>query len=246
MKYPTSLPRILLLLGALAAVGGCATAPSSYSDPIEPVNRAVFAFNTQLDKFLLRPAARAYRYVPSPVRVRIGNVFSNLTEPYTVANDLLQGKFYQAGRDAGRFAINTSIGFLGLNDVAVELGLPQQREDFGQTLAVWGVPPGPYLMLPLLGPGNLRDTAGLVPQFAIGDPLSALDDSAERWYATGLRVLDARTELLGTDEVLELQPDRYLFLREIYRSRRQQQIHDGAPPASPDDEILLDELFEES
>ena len=213
-------------------------------DPLQGVNRAMLTFNLKLDEYALRPTAKAYSHLPQPLRNGIGNFLSNLWQPATVLNDLLQGKFSKAGRDTGRFMINTILGAGGLMDVATHMGLPKQREDFGQTLAVWGVPPGPYLVLPFLGPANLRDFVGSIPQYAYNtDPISALDAPA-RWYGTGLRLVNTRARLLDLDEVLELQPDKYLFLRETYRQQREAAIYDGAPPVEDDDD-LLDELLDE-
>ena len=185
--------------------------------------------------------AKTYQRLPQPVRNGVGNFFSNLWEPNTILNDLLQGKFAHAGRDTGRFVINTTLGLFGLMDVATHLDLPKRREDFGQTLAVWGVPAGPYLVLPLFGPSNLRDSAGTIPNYAGADLVYTLD-SPERWYASGLRLVDGRARLLGVDDVLDLQPDKYLFLREGYRQQRNHLIYDGNPPAGLDDDDLLELL----
>ena len=245
-KNPKQGLRLKLLSAIFISVfllTGCAST-STHNDPYENFNRKVLNFNLKSDKYLLKPAAQAYSKIPSPVRNGIGNFISNLTEPYTVLNDLLQGKFRKAGRDTGRFVINTTLGLLGLNDVATHMNLPKQREDFGQTLAVWGVEEGPYLVLPFLGPSNVRDAVGLVPAYAGADPVSSLNNSPERWYALGVRFVHGRSTLLGTDEVLELQPDKYLFLREGYRQRREIQINDGVISVS-DEEALQDELLDE-
>lgn len=219
------------------------TQASKNHDPFERANRAVLKFNFQADRFVLKPAAKVYARLPRPVRSGVGNFFANLFQPTTIVNELLQGKFAAAGKDTGRFAINTTLGLFGLFDVASAFNLPKHNEDFGQTLAVWGVPTGPYLVLPLLGPSNLRDTVGSIPQYAT-DPVSALD-SPERWYASGLRVTNARAGLLGIDDALELQTDRYLFLREEYRQRRNRLVHDGTPPGADSDAQLQDELLEQ-
>ena len=217
-------------------------------DPFEKMNRSIMKFNLKADKYVLKPVAKAYTtVVPSPVRNGVRNFFSNLWEPMTVVNDLLQGKFRKAGRDTGRFVINTTLGFLGLNDVATHLGFPRQREDFGQTLAVWGVPSGPYLVLPFLGPSNLRDTAGLIPQMTHADAVSYVN-SPESFYLGITRLISQRAGLFGMDDLLELQPDKYLFLRESYREARRQAIYDGNPPPSEDDRTddeLMDELLDD-
>jgi len=262
MKQPTRV-FITIVISLLLLTSGCATT-STHSgsgstdatqaerhDPFERTNRAILNFNFKVDRYLLKPVARVYAKLPRPVRNGVGNFFSNLWIPNTILNDLLQGKFAYAGRDTGRFVINTILGFFGLMDVATELDLPERNEDFGQTLAVWGVPSGPYLVLPFLGPSNLRDTVGLIPQFTFTDVLFSdllfTLDPPEAWYAIGLRLIDTRASLLGADRLLELQPDRYLFLREGYRQVRNQLIYEGNLPAgleSVSDDELLDELLE--
>ena len=241
-----------LFLAALLAVGGHAqaqtesaeSAESNFHDPLEGINRAILNFNFKVDRFVLKPVAKTYIRLPRPVRNGVGNFFSNLQEPTTIINDLLQGKWAHAGRDSGRFVINTILGFGGLMDVATHLDLPKRNEDFGQTLAVWGVPSGPYLMLPFLGPSTVRDIVGTVPQYVATDPVYALD-APEQWYVNGLRLVDARARGLGADDALDLQPDKYLFLREGYRQLRTQAIYDGNLPAGLDDDDLLDDLLDE-
>lgn len=234
---------LALLLALLMSPGH---AQEADPDPWQWLNRKTYAFNVQLDRYLLRPAARVYKHVPVPVRRSVSNFFDHLGEPYTVANDLLQGKPGKALRDTGRFTINTILGFGGLFDPATEIGFPREPEDFGQTLAVWGVPDGPYLVLPLFGPSSLRDAVGLAPGVAVGDPLSQWEREPERWYAQGLSLVDTRTQLLGYDKVLEQQPDPYLFVRQAYLNRRMQMVNDSAEDADAahlDDELLdlLDE-----
>ncbi len=235
-----------LLCLALGPTSGCATVSSSSeeNDPFEKMNRGILEFNLNVDRIILKPIAKPYHeHVPSPVRKGIGNFFSNLREPVTVVNALLQGKAGQAGNDTLRFLVNTTVGVLGVFDAASALNLPKHKEDFGQTLAVWGAPAGPYLVLPFLGPSNLRDTTGMIPQFAYGDALGYMD-SPERFYTSGLRLVDARSRLLDADELLEVQPDPYLFLRETWRQSRTNLIHDGNPPR-PMDELSEDDLIDE-
>jgi phospholipid-binding lipoprotein MlaA len=233
---------LVFLLGLSA--GGCATTSSPDNDPLEGYNRVMTKVNLQLDDKLLVPVAKGYRKVtPEPVRNGIRNFFRNLREPYTMLNDLLQGKFMEAGQDAGRFMINTILGFAGLNDVATHMGIMRRNEDFGQTLAVWGVPPGPHLVLPLYGPSNFRDGVGLVPDFAYSEKIGLRDSTAQLGLNI-MRIVDTRTRLLGSEELLELQPDPYLFLRETYRQRRALEIGDGrVPEAQMTEEELLDELL---
>lgn len=199
-------------------------------DPLESVNRFVYGFNTQLDRFILRPVAVQYVKLPSAVRNRVSSFFSNLGEPTTVANDLLQGKWYQAVEDSTRFFVNSTAGILGLFDVATHVDLPKNDEDFGQTLGRWGIGEGPYLMLPLLGPSNLRDGIGLIPEFLFTDPVSYIDSSATRLATRGVQITDTRTGLLRADKLLEMQLDPYIFLRESYRQKREGAILDGADP----------------
>lgn len=235
-------------------LSGCATTSNpntnsniagvSDADPFQSFNRKMNTFNLTADRILLRPIAKTYANFPQPIRNGIGNFFSNLTLPATIVFDILQGKFAQAQRDTGRFLINTILGAGGLMDVATELDLPSHREDLGQTLAVWGVPSGPYLVLPLLGPSTPRDALSLFSPFSQTDPILHLP-SPDRWYGQGLRVLNARANLLGLDDLLDLQTDQYLFLREEYRQRRIRLIHDGNPPRDLEaEEELLDELFD--
>lgn len=240
----------VLVLCTAFLVSGCATSRTTddlhEGDPAEQFNRSVLEFNLASDRLLLKPVAAWYdRYVPSPVSTGLSNFFSNLLEPITALNDMLQGKPGKAGRDTGRFLINSTLGLFGLLDVATEMGLERRREDFGQTLAVWGVPDGPYLVLPFLGPSTLRDAFGLVPQY-YGDPVLYLDPPGNQILA-GTRIVDSRSHLLGADEVLDLQPDKYLFLREAYWKQRTILIQDGqtGPEDAESQDELLDELLEE-
>ena len=223
---------------------GCATTGSVDKDPYEKANRAVLKFNLALDRKVLAPVARTYsRVLPNPIRNGINNFFSNLWEPMTIVNDLLQGKFKMAAISTTRFLVNSTFGFFGLNEVASYLNLPPHREDFGQTLAVWGVPSGPYLVLPLLGPSGLRDTAGLIPQYLYAD-IVALQDSPTSTVGSLIRLVDSRAQFLGSVELLELQPDKYLFIRESFRQARLNQINDGAPDGALSEDDLLDELLQ--
>ena len=232
-------------------LGGCAStgpAPSDPGDPYERINRSILTFNLESDKYFLKPIAKGYEKVlPKPIRSGVSNFFTNLWEPMTIVNDLLQGKFAHAGRDTSRFVINTTLGLFGILDVATEMNLPRRKEDFGQTLAVWGVPSGPFLVLPFLGPSNIRDTAGLVPQYLYGDALLYMD-SPESLYTSSIRLVDTRSRLLGTDELLDIQPDKYIFLKEAYRQQRLNQVYDGNPPQvdnESSDDDLIDLLLED-
>lgn len=225
--------RVLALLLAASALGGCAhTPPDDPSDPLEGWNRGVYKFNTVADKYVLRPVAKGYdKVTPAPVKTGIGNFFSNLMYPTVIVNDLLQLKIKQFGHDTLRFVVNTLIGLGGTVDIATRAGLPAHDEDFGQTLGYWGVGPGWYLMLPFLGPSNNRDLVG-----AVGDwytnPLNYVDEDDEDWAwgAGALQVVHQRANLLGFDNVLEQQLDPYVFVRSIYLQNRLNKVYDGNPP----------------
>jgi phospholipid-binding lipoprotein MlaA len=229
----------VLLLSACAATGpagGAGADPDDplavarRADPLEPMNRQVAAFNDALDDVLVRPIARTYdRYTPEVLRLIVNNVLSNLLDPYIAVNNLLQGKPAQAASDVGRFLFNSTFGFLGFGDPASDIGLVKNREDFGQTLGVWGVPPGPYLVLPLFGPSNVRDTVG----FGV-DVWAALVNRFEnvplRNTLGGLQFVEQRARLLPTQSLLEEALDRYALVRDSYLQRRRNLIFDGNPP----------------
>ncbi len=250
---------LICLLLITSLLGGCATTGSHHAgsgeaaaeqqevniDPFENANRAIYKFNTGLDRVILRPVAKGYqKVVPSPVRKGVSNFFSNLLEPSTAVNSLLQGKPKQAGQSLGRFLVNTSLGFFGVLDVATPMNIPKYREDFGQTFAVWGVESGPYLMLPFLGPSNLRDFGGLLTHSAFTDVTTGL--SAENaTYATALRLMNTRSQLLSFDETLNLQVDPYAFIRDGYKQRRLEAIYDGNVPQAEEDDEFEAELFDD-
>ena len=222
--------RAFVLVLALAGAG-CASTPSDPRDPLEGVNRAVFAFNDKTDEMVLRPAARLYRNVtPSGLRDGVRNFFNNLDDLYIGANNLLQGKVEQAMSDLMRIAVNTTLGFFGVIDWASDMGLEKHNEDFGQTLARWGVGDGVYLVLPLLGPSTLRDTAALPVDWE-GDPVYWHTPVDERNALTVMRTVARRADLLAASRTLEEAAlDRYVFLREATLQRRRSLIHDGRPP----------------
>jgi phospholipid-binding lipoprotein MlaA len=230
-----------LLLTALP-LAGCATAPgedpldtiaTDPGDPLEPVNRAVYGFNEGLDILVLRPAAEVYRgAVPTPVRMAVRNFLLNLTSPLLVANELLQGDFDGAQVAFSRFLVNTTLGLGGAFDIAGQYrGLHYDYEDFGQTLAVWGVPDGPYLVLPVLGPSNLRDAVGLTVD-TMADPVNIwannTDNTGAMTARAGVTGVDTRTELIeAVDDLRRNSLDPYASARSLYRQRRAVEISDG-------------------
>jgi len=214
--------------------------PAENSDPFEGVNRAVFAFNEQADRFLLKPIAKGYRFItPDPVEESLGRVFDNVGEVVTIANDLFQGKFGQAANDTGRFLVNTTFGVVGIFDVASTMGLERNdKEDFGQTLGVWGVKSGPYLMLPLLGPSTLRDGPA---RFVDGymNPINTVDDVPTRNSIYGTEIIVRRGQLLKAEELIS--GDKYAFIRDAYLQRRAFMVNDG----DVEDDFGSDEFFDD-
>ena len=224
---------LVLLLVFSLLLPGCATTGSldEYSDPFEKYNRAIYRFNDGFDKALLKPIAKGYRKViPSPVRRSVGNFFRNLLEPTTIINDILQGKIEYAVTDLARLVFNTTFGLLGIFDVATGMGIERHQEDFGQTFAVWGFKPGPYFMLPFIGPTNFRDGLGLIPYYFVTDPRLYNPDAAVNLALIGVNAVDSRAQLLTGSKLLDLQLDPYAFLRETYNQRRINLIFDGDPP----------------
>ena len=240
-----ALPRAAAAL-ALAAIAGCATAPQQQADrhtagpkdPYETVNRKVFAFNDTLDDYALKPAAKAYNAVlPSPVRTGVHNFFGNFSDAWSAVNQLLQGKPKDAGTMTLRVLANTTIGIAGLFDPATSLGLERKQEDLGQTLGVWGLEPGPYLVLPLFGSSDIRDAVALPADSYVSPALLA---SGKYWKELGidtLGVIDTRAGLLGASQMLdELAFDRYTFMRDAYITRRRSLVYDGNPLDLPDED----------
>jgi phospholipid-binding lipoprotein MlaA len=231
----TALAWITLALTLLCT--GCATARNP-NDPLEPLNRKVFQFNETLDKAVTRPVAQGYQaVVPPPLRGGITNFFGNFRDVTTAVNNLLQLKVPRAASDLGRIAINSTLGILGFFDVASRLGLEKHDEDFGQTLGHWGVKPGPYLMLPLLGPSTARDTVGLIGDYFTDPEFYLFTSSPETYIVFGVRVINLRANLLAVESVLDQAGlDRYAFLRDAYLQRRRNQVYDGNPPDLQDED----------
>lgn len=220
------LAAILLATQLVACASTASNTNLAEYDRYENINRKIFAFNQGLDNAVLKPTAKGYAsIVPKPVKRAVGNVFHNLYEPFTFTNDLLQAKPQAAADSAGRFILNSTIGLLGIFDVATPLGLPRHTEDFGQTFAKWGIPNGQYLMLPFFGPSTVLDTGNLALEWVL-DPLSSMDD-LPRYTAKAVNIIDRRAKLIGTDTTLEMQLDPYIFLRESYLQNRRKEVLDG-------------------
>lgn len=223
---------------ACLGLAACATpGPRDARDPLEGMNRAVYRVNDAIDRHAAEPAARVYRAVtPGFLRTGLRNFFQNLALPIDIANDLLQAKPGQAARDTGRLVMNTVIGLGGFLDVASHHGMPDPDEDFGQTLGRWGMPAGPYLMLPLVGPSTLRDGLG---EYGMDnnyfDPTRDHTPESERFNAKFLELLQKRTDLLGSEALLRESFDPYSFMRDAYLQRRAFLVHDGVLPVADDD-----------
>ncbi|AOE49577.1 VacJ family lipoprotein [Kangiella sediminilitoris] len=238
------LNHFIMILSVLL-LAGCTTTGENPKDPYEEQNRAVWEFNRSLDKAVLKPVAQGYQYVtPDPVEKGVSNFFDNLGEISNIVNSLFQGKVGQAGKSTGRFLINSTIGLAGLLDPATEMGIDEEEEDFGQTLAVWGFDSGPFLMLPFLGPSNPRDGVGFaVDAFGIYSPYDELNDEQTEWALRSLWLVDMRAELLPLEDQLEEALDEYLMVRDAYLQRREFLIYDGRPPI--EDECEFEEDCEE-
>lgn len=195
------------------------------SDPLETYNRAIFEFNDKLDTYFMKPVAQGYHFVmPDFAERGVGNFFSNLYDANAVFNAMLQGRFSTAARGTGRFVVNSTFGVLGLFDVATRMGLTPYRTDFGHTLAVWGVPSGPYLVVPLLGSRTMRSGAGNVVDI-YAQPQSYVDNVRLRNSLYGLELIDSRARLLEAEELLS--GDRYIFIRDAYLQQRKVLVNDG-------------------
>lgn len=245
---PASAARRLLRLAALAlvlaALAGCASGPGANPrDPFEPFNRKMLEFNEAVDSVALEPAARAYRNtVPPLVRTGVSNFFGNMRDLWSGVNSLLQLKLHNAAENLLRFQVNTLFGLAGILDIASEMNIERHTEDLGQTLGRWGVPAGPYLMLPVFGPSTVRDALAL-PVDRRADPLGTVEGWDARWSLYVLRAVDGRANLLRVTSVLgEAALDKYSFIRDAHLQRRRAEIFeskrsgsDGREPAAEGD-----------
>jgi len=223
--------RAALVVAALL-LSACATGPNANPrDPLEPFNRSMYGLNDAVDRAVIKPVATAYRDVlPSPVRTGVSNFFNNLQDLWSFVNNTLQLKGEGAGNSIVRFGVNTVFGLGGLIDIATEMRIERHTEDFGQTLGRWGVGAGPYVVLPLLGPSTVRDTAAL-PVDMKGNVVSQVDHVPTRNSATVLNLVDRRSQLLDASQMLdEVALDPYSFTRDAYLQRRRNQVYDGNPP----------------
>ena len=205
-------------------------------DPLQAYNRVMFAFNERADQYALKPVAKAYRFItPKPVQFVVGNFFSNLGDLWTGFNNLLQGKGKAAASDTARFFVNSTLGFLGFADVATEMGLEKHNEDLGQTLGWWGVPSGPYFVIPLLGPSTIRDAASR-PVDTYGQPYMWQDGhDALKWSLWTVDKVHTRASLLDAEGALnDAALDKYTLMRDGWLARRRNQVYDGDPPDEDD------------
>jgi len=230
--FAAALLRAALICGAMA-LAGCATTPgrTTSNDRFEKFNRGVYKFNDALDRAALKPAAKGYKKItPQWMRTGISNFFSNLEYPSVAINQFLQGKGKLGFRDTGRFLVNTTLGVAGLFDVATHMGLEKNDEDFGQTLAKWGVGSGPYLTLPFFGPSSLRDAPSRVADYFFG-PSAYWDIPWEvQWGQRGLDLVQTRASLLVLDPTLQRAYDPYAFIRDAWVQQRDFAVFDGNPP----------------
>ena len=244
----------LFIFFSLSLTTGCATldGPPNPDDPLERYNRAMFSFNETMDKAILKPVAKGYDWImPGTLSKGVTNFFSNLDDIVVFANSLLQLKFHEAVQTSARLVWNTTIGLLGFIDVATHMDLPKLNEDFGQTLAFWGVDSGPYFVLPFLGPSTVRDGLSVPVDWVLFDPVFQDKELKVTLSLLVVRYTDKRAGLLQATNIIdETAPDKYAFIRDAYLQRRQYLIHDGNPPDTgmseeelfSDDDLFKDDL----
>lgn len=240
--------RIVTTLLVVLCATGCASLPPGEPvehDPWERLNRSLYSFNDAADSVSLKPIAKGYKKIlPEPVRNGITNFAQNLGAPRNIVNNFLQGKPSRGVSELARFIVNSTIGLGGLIDVAAASGVEAHREDFGQTAAVWGVPAGPYVMVPFIGPQTLRDVI-LMPANIELDILHHVDESSIRDRLWVLRSIDLRHRVLSLEDLLADSADPYVTLRESYLQNREFEIYDGDPPMDDDDDFYDDFLDDE-
>ena len=222
------------LIAVVLGLSGCATTANNPRDPFEGFNRVMFSVNEGID-VVVKPVAQGYDNVtPMPIKAGIGNFFGNIADLWIAFNNFLQGKPVDGVTDVGRVLVNSTVGIVGLFDVASDIGLEKHAEDFGQTLGSWGVNGGPYLFWPIIGPRNVRDTFGFVVDASV-DPVGHLDDVSARNILMGVRFIDLRASLLPADKIVEEAAfDKYNYIRNAYFQNRRSAIHDGNPPRLED------------
>ena len=245
--------KMIPMLLMLVLLTGCATAQNEY-DPLEGMNRNIDSFNTAVDEAVLRPVAKGYvAAVPKDGRNVVTNFFANLLEVNTVVNDVLQGKIVQGLGDTTRFVMNSTLGIFGLFDVASEFGLERHKEDFGQTLAVWGVGQGAYIVYPFLGPNSVRNTPGTIMSYFL-DGATYFYLVANAPITIGVTALKYINDRANVEDFVKLRDemalDPYVFVREGWRQSRTYNIYDGHPPASAasdgeDDDFEDDEFADD-
>lgn len=238
------LQTILIFITCLFA-SGCATVdgPPNPDDPFESFNRSMFAFNEGADKYVIKPVAKGYNFImPNVASKAVSNFYSNVDDIVVFFNEILQFKIAAATATSARFVFNSTFGLLGLIDVASDMDLPKHNEDFGQTLAVWGVGSGPYMVLPLLGPMTVRDTAGLAVDWTYFDPIFNRQTIEQSLINLTIKYIDIRAGLIKASNILDdTVPDKYAFVRDAWMLRREFLIYDGNPP----EEFSEDELFDD-
>ena len=241
-KFAKKITTLALAAGMAGLLGGCATSGNP-KDPIEGFNRAMFAVNEGLDTVIIKPVAQGYdAALPQPVKTGVTNFFANIADVFIAVNNLLQGKVPEAFSDAGRVVVNSTLGILGVVDVATEMGLEKHEEDFGQTFGRWGVGNGAYVVVPFFGPRTVRDTAGLVLD-VYADPVANVDHVATRNTLLAIRVVSDRANMLPADKVIEEAAlDKYSYIRDGYLQRRRSLIHDGNAPREKDVDAEAEQL----
>jgi len=240
------LVKLFLLLNFILSTG-CTTldGPANPDDPYESYNRSMHSFNEGADKYVIKPIAEGYNYVmPNVANTGVTNFFNNVDDIVVFINEILQFKFAAAVETSARFVFNTTFGLLGLIDVSTDWDLPKHNEDFGQTLAYWGVGSGNYIVLPLIGPSTLRDTAGLAVDWTTFDPVFNRQTLQQTLVTLSIKYTDKRAGLISASNIIdETVPDKYAFIRDAWLQRREFLIYDGNPP--DDEEFSEDELFED-